>query len=201
MTWTKIDDRFAAHPKVQRAWQQSRGSIGLHVLALSHAGAYLTDGHVSEAFVRTQLPGAAERRKAVGALVDSGLWERNGDEGWVIHDFLDCNPSAADLKVKRDWDNSRKGLERDRELVGAIKDRDDNRCRYCAHRVNWKDRKGPRGGTYDHVMPRGPNTLENVVVACRACNQTKGGRTPEEAGLELLDPPGRESGSSGRRKS
>lgn len=187
MTWTKLDDQLHSHPKVQKAWQESRASIGLHMLALSHAGAYLTDGHVSEAFVRAQLPAAGERRRAVGVLVDSGLWERNGD-GWVIHDFLDFNLSAAEVKGKRDWDVSRKALERDHDLIAAIKERDNDHCRYCGNAVSWKNRRGPHGGTYDHVHPRGPNTLENVVVACRACNMAKGARTPDEAGLKLLAP-------------
>jgi 5-methylcytosine-specific restriction endonuclease McrA len=54
------------------------------------------------------------------------------------------------------------------------------RCQYC----------GRQGGTLtlDHVMPRrlgGRDTWENLVAACRPCNQRKGGRTPEEARMPL----------------
>ncbi len=66
--------------------------------------------------------------------------------------------------------------------------RDQERCQYC----------GRRGGdlTLDHVMPKhrgGPHAWENLVTACRACNHRKGGRTPQEARMELLSEPGRPS--------
>lgn len=109
MTWTKIDDQLHAHPKVQQAWQTARASIGLHLLALSHAGAYLTDGRVSEAFVNAQLPVAGERRKAVGALVESGLWDAVEGGGWTIHDYLDFNDSRAKVLIRRRSDSGRKG--------------------------------------------------------------------------------------------
>lgn len=100
MTWSKIDDQLHSHPKVQRAWRSNRASLGLHLLALSHSGAYLTDGHVSHEFVEAQLPTAAQRRRAVDALVNAGLWEPNGS-GWLIHDFLDCNPSREHMLTVR----------------------------------------------------------------------------------------------------
>lgn len=106
MMWTKLDDRFHAHPKVAQAWKADRASIGLYTLALSHASAYLTDGHVSEEFVRTHIPNTAQRRRATDALLDAGLWERNGD-GWLIHDFLDYNRSAADMREKQSASRAR----------------------------------------------------------------------------------------------
>ena len=44
----------------------------------------------------------------------------------------------------------------------------------------------------DHVIPRSQGGLtlwENVVTACRDCNHTKGGRTPEQANMLLLGRP------------
>jgi 5-methylcytosine-specific restriction endonuclease McrA len=41
----------------------------------------------------------------------------------------------------------------------------------------------------DHVTPlsqRGQDTWANVVTACKRCNNHKAGRTPEQAGLQLL---------------
>jgi len=65
--------------------------------------------------------------------------------------------------------------------------RDGNRCQYCGVRSDL---------TIDHVKPRhrgGPHTWENLTTACRACNHRKGGRTPEEAGMELAKHPRRPS--------
>ena len=45
--------------------------------------------------------------------------------------------------------------------------------------------------TVDHVVPRcqgGKSTWGNLVGCCRHCNEKKGGRTPEQAGMELKNP-------------
>lgn len=57
--------------------------------------------------------------------------------------------------------------------------RDDFRCGYC----------GSRASTIDHVLPRsrsGRNTWKNTVACCDPCNQRKGDRTPQEAGMQLI---------------
>lgn len=64
--------------------------------------------------------------------------------------------------------------------------RDNNMCMYCGKRFSSSIL------TRDHVMPRsrkGPDIWENTVACCRRCNQFKGARTPEEAGMELLAVP------------
>jgi len=64
--------------------------------------------------------------------------------------------------------------------------RDRYTCQYCGARP------GKSELTLDHVIPRhrgGQTVWENVVTACRACNQRKGGRTLEEAGMRLLSKP------------
>lgn len=58
--------------------------------------------------------------------------------------------------------------------------RDDHRCVYCG--------KTTPPLTVDHIMPRsrhGGDTWENLVCACVRCNNRKGNRTPEEAGMKL----------------
>lgn len=97
MTWAKLDDKFHAHPKVLEAWREEPTSIGLHVLALSHCAAYLTDGHIDSNFTKTKMPNFAPRRRAIAALINAGLWEANGT-GWLIHDYLAFNPSREQVK-------------------------------------------------------------------------------------------------------
>lgn len=61
--------------------------------------------------------------------------------------------------------------------------RDDHLCLYCG------DRFPLRTLSRDHVTPisqGGQNLWTNVVTACTRCNNHKAGRTPEQAGLELL---------------
>ncbi|NCN26153.1 HNH endonuclease [bacterium] len=64
--------------------------------------------------------------------------------------------------------------------------RDDYLCQYCHKEFP------PRELTLDHVMPAyrgGKTSWTNVVSCCKRCNQRKGGRTPDEAGFNLLKKP------------
>ena len=64
--------------------------------------------------------------------------------------------------------------------------RDHNRCQYCRRRFSSAEL------SLDHVVPRsrgGRTTWDNIVSACLKCNVVKGGRTPREAGMELVTRP------------
>jgi len=64
--------------------------------------------------------------------------------------------------------------------------RDRFHCQYCG--ANSDDL------TTDHVIPRslgGDESWENLVTACTKCNNRKGNRTPEQAGMRLLSSPRR----------
>ena len=66
--------------------------------------------------------------------------------------------------------------------------RDEGHCQYCGVRLHHDD------ATYDHVVPKragGGTTWENITLSCRPCNQRKGGRTPEQAGMRLRSVPHR----------
>lgn len=65
----------------------------------------------------------------------------------------------------------------------ALFRRDFNLCLYCGQTFN------PRDLSRDHVTPvvqGGMDTWNNVVTACKSCNHVKGGRTPEQAKMQLL---------------
>jgi len=64
--------------------------------------------------------------------------------------------------------------------------RDANLCMYCATRFSEREL------TRDHITPvsqGGADIWSNVVAACRRCNNHKGGRTPEQAGMQLIAVP------------
>lgn len=68
----------------------------------------------------------------------------------------------------------------------ALFARDARLCLYCGER--YQVSKLSR----DHVKPisqGGVDTWQNVVTACKRCNNFKAGRTPEQAGMELLAVP------------
>lgn len=91
----------------------------------------------------------------------------------------------AVLRLRR-WVNLRRTVPVIRFSRANIYARDDYRCQYCYS--NYPEREL----TLDHVHPAvrgGKKTWENIVTACIRCNQKKGNRTPEEAGLRMLTPP------------
>ena len=68
----------------------------------------------------------------------------------------------------------------------ALFRRDAHLCLYCGNRFPISDL------SRDHVTPvsqGGRDHWKNVVTACRRCNNHKAGRTPEQAGMELLAVP------------
>lgn len=60
--------------------------------------------------------------------------------------------------------------------------RDRGVCAYCERPIPIED------ASMDHVIPQslgGPATWDNLVNACRRCNEKKANRTPEQAGMPL----------------
>jgi len=62
----------------------------------------------------------------------------------------------------------------------SIWSRDGGKCQYCSKKLSVKE------CTIDHVIPKsknGPHVWENVVIACRKCNQKKGSKLPSECDM------------------
>lgn len=97
MTWVRLDEHFARHPKVVAA-----GPVGMamQVAALCYCNEYLTDGLVPHAIVPGLLtidkPGAI-----VEKLVEVGLWEK-AEGGWRVHDFHDYQPTKVEVLALRE---------------------------------------------------------------------------------------------------
>ena len=64
--------------------------------------------------------------------------------------------------------------------------RDESKCQYCGQRFPTHEL------SIDHVVPvsqGGQTVWYNVVCCCVECNKRKGGRTPRQAGMKLIQPP------------
>ncbi len=86
-------------------------------------------------------------------------------------------PSVIRLLSYRHIPQQSRALSRKNILL-----RDRNTCQFCGKLFPASEL------TLDHVMPRsrgGRSTWENLVACCYSCNNNKGDRTPEEAGLQL----------------
>lgn len=101
----------------------------------------------------------------------------------VIRTVCVAFPMPAVVRFFRSARSRRAMVRFSREQVFA---RDRGRCQYCGSEVARRD------GTYDHIVPRsrgGPTRWDNIVLACRPCNQRKAARTPAEAHMHLLTCP------------
>lgn len=85
--------------------------MGLWAVAGSFSMSYKTDGFVPEWYV---LSWPAGRRHA-NQLVKAGKWyaaEKDGEQGWQFHDWLDYQPSAAEIEADREHSRDRQRKRR-----------------------------------------------------------------------------------------
>lgn len=64
--------------------------------------------------------------------------------------------------------------------------RDRNSCQYCGKRYPTSEL------SLDHIIPKsigGKTIWENIVCSCMKCNVKKGGQTPKQAGMTLIQKP------------
>jgi len=90
-------------------------------------------------------------------------------------------PSVIRLLEYRRIPHQTRALSRKNILM-----RDRYTCQYCHKTLPSSEL------TLDHVVPRsraGETTWENLVACCHPCNNRKGSRTPDEAGMKLARAP------------
>jgi hypothetical protein len=95
MSWVRIDDGFADHPKVARAGPLA---LAAHVRGLCYAARQLTNGYIPMAVadaICVELR-ALDRRVVPAWLVRHKLWHR-APGGYRIHDYLAYNPHRDDV--------------------------------------------------------------------------------------------------------
>lgn len=96
MIYVRLEVGFPWHRKVLPL---SDKAFRLHITALCHCRAYLTDGHVDRALIKAWSCSV----KQTMALERAGLWEPT-PSGWLIHDYTDYNPvreEIEDVSAKR----------------------------------------------------------------------------------------------------
>lgn len=189
MPFIRLSDDYNDHPKFDNL---SDGAFRLWHQAMGFCRKYQTDGLIPTATIRKFKSYSPKRMRELMTPWREGeqpLWHGVEGFGVRVHDYLDWNLSKEEENDQKMLNRHRGAFMRDRGLRQRLRDRDKDMCRYCGVTVNWADRKGATGATYDHVNPRGPADDGNLVIACRSCNSRKKGKTPDEAGMPLLVPP------------
>lgn len=115
--WARLDDELIDHRKVFAAGEVIGRNgpaiaLGFYAVGLMWCNKHLTDGHLPLSIVKS-FRHVSNPVSVADALVNAGLWDRNGN-GFVIHDYTDFgNPTAAKIKAKRRKDRLRKRAERE----------------------------------------------------------------------------------------
>lgn len=112
MAWFKVDDGFHSHPKAMKA---GTSAIGLWARCGSWSSDHSTDGFIPQEIAELYGSVTMARR-----LVVSGLWSEV-DGGYSMHDFLDFNPSKADVVRDREAARERMQAVRERKRSGNVR--------------------------------------------------------------------------------
>lgn len=118
MSWLRIDDKFARHPKVLNL---SDKAFRLHVAALCTCAEMLSDGRLGERDIKMLVPvvNASSWKRYVNELVSAGLWTVE-IHGWSINDYLDYNPAAVKVKEQRKRNAERQRNHRRNAVTNAV---------------------------------------------------------------------------------
>ncbi|MFW0169263.1 hypothetical protein [Rothia sp. P4278] len=110
--------------------------------------------------------------KKLDALAEVAINDRS-DLGTVWPEIIE---EASKLRDKLVTDNEKRALRElnsllmDRKLLGAVKARDGNICRFCGLTVNWEIQGAGQAGTFIPLDMRMPvHDPEVVFVGCRSC--------------------------------
>lgn len=109
MGWSRFDDEYDSNPKMVTVGLAAQG---LHARAVCYSRRHLTDGRVPSAWVVGQLASdpvltAKQQRAVVGLLVEHNAFGAV-DSGYLVHDFLDFQPSREHVESQRKEDRLRK---------------------------------------------------------------------------------------------
>lgn len=93
MTFVLLDDASWSHPKALRAGNEAWGAF---TRMIAYCSTHLTDGIIDSEVALS----IAQRPKVIDKLVTVGLLERVADT-FRVHDYLEHNPSRAQVEAKR----------------------------------------------------------------------------------------------------
>jgi len=130
MTWHKTDDEFFDSAKLlplEDDWRLWSDCIALWLAAGVFCSRSGTDGHIKRTRIARLTPMPEERAFEVAETLvelarkpgsEFGLWERNGDD-YLFHDWLDYQPSAAEVAEKKAQNLKRQHRHRQQKRDGA----------------------------------------------------------------------------------
>jgi len=198
--WLRVGDTSADHPVALAPLEDVDADdrivnelFGFVARCAVRSAAHETDYVVHIGTARSVAMGRYD--VLVPAAVRAGYFswvELEGDDGTTkpaLKLLEDAGLFHMILKDEREWTNARKRDTSNPTLTAPVRERDGDGCRWCGQIVVWSDRKGGRGGTYDHLTPQKPaETPDDLVVSCKTCNSKRGDESNTWT-TPLLPPP------------
>lgn len=180
MPWTRTGDNAATHPRLlavdsdTRAQDHSLNEVaGFIFRCYFQSAGHLTDYGLD--YSTAKMLGNGRHEELLALAVRAGLITlvRGSGRGrsWRLLD--DPEFVHVILREEAEWNRQRDRDRKNPDLTTPVRRRDGDACRYCGIVVNFRARSGDRSGTYDHLEPGQPATVDTYVVCCRRCNSTR----------------------------
>ena len=181
---------FAPAAQISAPATSVPGALGLSVLVLirSFVAVHITNVRRAITLLFRELAEVVHIEEGQYAAYSLDTWRelsalqasfRTPDQDWVQAVGYELQAPRVIRLISCDR-GPRQGLRFNRRNVFA---RDGNLCQYCGKHFPTSEL------SLDHVVPRsrgGNTSWENIVCACVACNVRKGGRTPQEARMQMI---------------
>ena len=123
MPWVKFDDRFDDQDDID---MMSTDAIALNLCATTWSSRNLTDGFIPDARVR-RLPGGTPEAVELLCAGEKPWWEKV-DGGYQIRSFLKYNPSAEEVRARRETDAERKASSREKRTPSLTDEKSPEAC-------------------------------------------------------------------------
>lgn len=165
MAWARFDDRFHGNPKVMGVWHTCPEAIGLFVMSVTYCAQHETDGLVHDWFLQTLQPTKSKRQRLTSALLNAGLFTEH-EAGYLINDYLEFNPSKADLEARREAERTRRERAKSRKRDATH----ESRAQHADAGVIYPDpsrpvpTRGCREETSQEISPLGVAGVQHLKV-------------------------------------
>lgn len=147
MTWVKQADDFYDHPKFLNL---ELAAIGLWSIGLAYCNRHLTDGHIPRKVIH-RLGYSDDVELVAASLVAAGLWI-TCDDGWLVHDYHDYQPTSDQVKQRRK-ERSESGRKGARARWGNT---ESTRSDGSSHGNSHSKSDGSANGSLDAPVPSRP---------------------------------------------
>lgn len=171
MTWFRVDDAFADHPKLE-ALEALGEDVWARCLAVwLAAGCYCskhsTDGRISRTRLARLTPLGRRAVEAAENLVTAGLWHEDKD-GFVFHDWPDYNPTRDELEADRAAKTERQKRWRQRRRAEKLGQAE--RVDASTNASHDASRDGPQDASHDGLRDTSRDTPRDATVDGRGAS-------------------------------